>query len=86
MLFGVTVLLYVIKILVVPVNTLLLLLKIRVELMLLYLANEIHTINVLVLVGILNARFIFTIATTKLFARIIFRAVLIFAHPAQHEF
>ena len=31
---------------------------------------------VLVLVGILNARLIFSIATTKLFARIIFRAVL----------
>ena len=46
------------------------------------LANENHTIMVLVLVGILNARFIFTIATTKLFARIIFRAVLKFPHPA----
>ena len=39
------------------------------------LANENHTIMVLVLVGILNARLIFSIATTKLFARIIFRAV-----------
>jgi hypothetical protein len=49
-------------------------------------ANENHTIMVLVLVGILNARFIFTIATTKLFARIIFRAVLKFPHPALREF
>jgi hypothetical protein len=39
------------------------------------LANENHTIMVLVLVDILKARFIFSIATTKLFARIIFRAV-----------
>ena len=46
------------------------------------LANENHTIMVLVLVGILNARLIFSIATTKLFARIIFRAVLKFPHPA----
>ena len=63
--------------------------KIRVELMLLYYkASENHTINVLVLVGIFNARFIFTVAlaTTKLFTRIIFRAVLKFAHPALHEF
>jgi hypothetical protein len=34
--------------------------KVRVELMLLYWANENHTIKVLVFIGILNARFIFT--------------------------
>jgi hypothetical protein len=45
------------------------------------IANENHTIMVLVLVGILNARLIFSIATTKLFARNIFRAVLTFPHP-----
>ena len=45
------------------------------------LANENHTIMVLVLVDILNARLIFSIATTKLLARIIFRAVLKFPHP-----
>ena len=58
-----------------------LLVKIRIY----YCIRQMRTIQkkVLVLV-ILNARFIFT--TTKFFARIIFRAVLKFAHPALREF
>ena len=50
------------------------------------LANENHTIMVLVLVGIFNARFTFSIATAKLFARIIFRAVLKFPYPSGKRY